>query len=627
MPRKLKFYHKKNGERNKKLKKLQVEEQDIEGCSEESNADGMFAQISVPRQQLQDKDNTKACSQENKTDIFTQISIPTGWNKQTSLNGLMLFYKTSEHIQDGSNSLISLKITLCLQFNPDLSWSLFVHNHLLDAKKCSALKSFLYITTPETITELFTKIDSLSVCTGQTDLNFVEMVLSKKGKIIAPNGKVVAYVDNCITKVDGQIFLNTICTSECELLCTSMKCASCKAYRTNLRAMHSRWSRSLCDRSRIDTSSHTNDRYLTSPQRNAKIDALRNRMHVAEEEVKRLKEKVFKLSEQGDEVDTDLEADLLQIMNENTDSVQQVYAKGTFARLLWDEQLKAATAKGPRQIRWHPMLIKWCLNLKLLSSSAYHALRTSGFLTLPSERTLTDYVHYFASRPGFQNEVHQQLIEEVNLMKLSESKRYVSLIIDEMKIKEGLVYNKHSGKVIGFTDLGDINNELIQLEKGTDSEHPPIATHVLVLMIRGIFFKLEFPYAHFGTEGISADILSPIVWEAIRRLEIDGIKVICITADGDSSNRKFFRMHKSPELTIPYKTKNPYATVDRWIYFIADSPHLIKTVRNCWSHSGVTGTRHMEVAIIVHKNILLPGHHVISVFCSSTHACSSAVCS
>jgi len=119
------------------------------------------------------------------------------------------------------------------------------------------------------------------------------MVLSKKGKIISPNGKVVAYVDNCITKVDGQIFLNTIHTSECELLCTSMKCAFCKAYRTDLRAMHSRWLRSLCDRSRIDTSSHTNDRYLSSPQRNAKIDTLWNRMHVAEEEVKRLEEKVF----------------------------------------------------------------------------------------------------------------------------------------------------------------------------------------------------------------------------------------------------------------------------------------------------------------------------------------------
>ena len=48
--------------------------------------------------------------------------------------------------------------------------------------------------------------------------------------------------------------------------------------------------------------------------------------------------------------------------------------------------------------------------------------------------------------------------------------RFVSLILDEMKIKEGLVYNKHSGEMIGFTHLGDINNELMKLEQGY--EHP-----------------------------------------------------------------------------------------------------------------------------------------------------------
>ena len=41
-----------------------------------------------------------------------------------------------------------------------------------------------------------------------------------------------------------------------------------------------------------------------------------------------------------------------------------------------------------------------------------------------------------------------------------------------MKIKEGLVYNKYSGEIIGFTHLGDIN-ELMKLEQG---DHPPVAT-------------------------------------------------------------------------------------------------------------------------------------------------------
>ena len=48
-----------------------------------------------------------------------------------------------------------------------------------------------------------------------------------------------------------------------------------------------------------------------------------------------------------------------------------------------------------------------------------------------------------------------------------------------------------------------------------------VASHVLVLMIRGIFFKLQFPYAHFDTEGIIADVLYLSVWEAVRLLKVD----------------------------------------------------------------------------------------------------------
>lgn len=162
-----------------------------------------------------------------------------------------------------------------------------------------------------------------------------------------------------------------------------------------------------------------------------------------------------------------------------------------------------------------------------------------------------------------------------------------------MKVKEGLVYNKHSGEITGFTDLGDINNKLFKLEHSTD--HPPIATHVLTLMVRGILFKMEFPYAHFAIQGVTADYLYPIMWEAIRVLEADSVNVLCITADGASPNRKFFRMHK--DLNVPHKTKNPYAKEDSCVYFISYPPHLIKTVHNCWSHSGASGSRHKQVGV------------------------------
>lgn len=70
-----------------------------------------------------------------------------------------------------------------------------------------------------------------------------------------------------------------------------------------------------------------------------------------------------------------------------------------------------------------------------------------------------------------------------------------------MKIHEDLVFDG-SGKVIGFVDTGDFNNRIRLLEQRCKgSEHDEIATHMLTLMIRGIFIRLNFPYAQFPTSG------------------------------------------------------------------------------------------------------------------------------
>ena len=74
--------------------------------------------------------------------------------------------------------------------------------------------------------------------------------------------------------------------------------------------------------------------------------------------------------------------------------------------------------------------------MKLVSSAAYHTLRSSGFVQLPSERMLRNYTHYFSSQPGYQVDFNQQLQKEANIESLPESCRYVALLLDEMKIKE-----------------------------------------------------------------------------------------------------------------------------------------------------------------------------------------------
>lgn len=82
--------------------------------------------------------------------------------------------------------------------------------------------------------------------------------------------------------------------------------------------------------------------------------------------------------------------------------------------------------------------------------------------------------------------------------------RFVVLIMDEMKVQENLVYDRTGQRLHGFVNLGDVNSDLVALESELCSDKNPsdnIASHVLTLMIRGIFFNLEFPYANFPTQG------------------------------------------------------------------------------------------------------------------------------
>ena len=199
--------------------------------------------------------------------------------------------------------------------------------------------------------------------------------------------------------------------------------------------------------------------------------------------------------------------------------------------------------------------------------------------------------------------------------------------MDEMHIKADLVYDKFSGIIyywvynscvlaivlwlslisimctltigalLGFTNLGDIDTRLTQLERSIErgkSESLPLTNTMLVFMVRGLFSGLQFPYAQFPCASLSGDQLFPLFWEAVARLERYGVKVLGLTCDGLAANRRFFKLHNDSQGTeLTYKVPNPYTDEPRPIYFMSDPPHLLKTVRNCWANKH----RHLWVSV------------------------------
>ena len=188
---------------------------------------------------------------------------------------------------------------------------------------------------------------------------------------------------------------------------------------------------------------------------------------------------------------------------------------------------------------------------------------------LPSQHTLRDYTHYVHSTTGFSTEVDKQLMEAAKVEKAEEWEKCVVLVMDEMHVKEDLVYHKHSGVLIGFFNLRETR----------------LTKTIFVFMVCGRFTQLEFQYAQFPCTDISGELLFDPFGEAVYRPERIGLRVLVAMADGVSTNHPFssyIHSHKCGE--VVYKIVNPHCCDRRYLYFFANPPHLLKTLRNAWAN-------------------------------------------
>ena len=358
-------------------------------------------------------------------DLRAGLSLPSGWVDQSTSCALITCKLQHNTKSEGATVVVTHSVVV----NEDLSWSIQVHGQPVDKSKCNALKSY-----PETIKTklalngLLQLVDGLNICAGHPEQCFLDLADSRKGKFQSANQSTVAFTDAYFPiHLNGEVYSRTVRTTDCELLVHGSKCDSCKQYRSTLCSLHSRKVSQPKSDSTV-VSSHVNFRYLRTPERRkrmtrlkAAVDSKTAEVNRKTKEIEQLKSRLRETTERcGIHVGKELEDDLAKIMEEKTDEIRQKYPSDSFHHLFWNQQLEALRIQDKRQIRWHPMMIRWCLSLKLISSASYHALRSSNLLVLPSERTLRDYTHIVKAKPGFQPELDQQLCRDAKLDSIPE---------------------------------------------------------------------------------------------------------------------------------------------------------------------------------------------------------------
>ncbi|KAK3910767.1 Transposable element P transposase [Frankliniella fusca] len=329
----------------------------------------------------------------------------------------------------------------------------------------------------------------------------------------------------------------------------------------------------------------TNYRYLTGEEAKERLRETQEEKRLLLKKLYKMKEKLRAYIEKSTvPVSTEFGTDLAKLFRENEKIMTPVQ------KLFWTEQLKSLSKqKNPQQMRWNPFVIRLALHLQMLSSSAYDYFQ--NFLNLPSKRILYDYSHYTEAKEGPQDVVMQMLSTKCREKCKEKSDKYFYLIFDEVDIRSGIVLKRSTGEVVGYVNLSDVEKELAAVEAEISEKTEPsrqLAKKLLVYLASGITNPLQAIVGVFTTGGnFTAGQIYTRTWDIVYRMENLGMKVLCLTCDGASVNKKFFKMHTNldPTSRFIYKTQNIACGEDRPMFLITDPVHIVKSLRNNFSNS------------------------------------------
>uniref|UniRef100_A0A1X7UPQ6 Uncharacterized protein n=1 Tax=Amphimedon queenslandica TaxID=400682 RepID=A0A1X7UPQ6_AMPQE len=143
------------------------------------------------------------------------------------------------------------------------------------------------------------------------------------------------------------------------------RCKSCDDYRLNL---HSLASREKQKATNAITCNHTNYRYLPSPEKTKRLHDKQQENRSLKKRINNLEEKIAKITDkEGVDMDDETSHDIYQMVQDEQSVIEKL-PDDSFQSIFWRQQREAAE-KHPKAMRWHPLMIQWCLYLRHISSN------------------------------------------------------------------------------------------------------------------------------------------------------------------------------------------------------------------------------------------------------------------
>ncbi|XP_020911089.1 uncharacterized protein LOC110248873 [Exaiptasia diaphana] len=129
-------------------------------------------------------------------------------------------------------------------------------------------------------------------------------------------------------------------------------------------------------------------------------------------------------------------------------------------KLLWEQQATIMSTASKTQYRWHPRIMKMCIELYSKNPHVLDPIRK--VLLLPSNRTIRCYKNKVDQAPGWNDNLLQWCLEEAKKANLRKEDYWGAFVLDEMKIQEDIQMVIKGGKhrLVGFVDPGKVHDDM-----------------------------------------------------------------------------------------------------------------------------------------------------------------------
>lgn len=176
-----------------------------------------------------------------------------------------------------------------------------------------------------------------------------------------------------------------------------------------------------------------------------------------------------------------------------------------------------------------------------------------------------------------------------------------------MKLTKSLSFNRQNLKVEGFIDLG---------KHTTLHQKGKLGDHALVFLFQPFKGTWVQSLGCFLSKGsATGTVLHHLILQCIGLAEKVGLRIDAVTTDGATWNRNMWNCFGITKQNVSVEHM---VDKNRRLWFLSDFPHLIKCMRNFFTHPARNKNAGIRVRILIQElsKILIPykfeiSHHII----------------